>query len=293
MDKFLLAFFNGILIGGLYVVVALGMVVIFKATKILSLAHGSLLLFLAYTAWYLTAEQDVPVWAAFILVIFAGMVFGWILNRIFMRPLIGRPIMVGFLVCLMLAMVIRGIVLLLWQGRSGVINALPRGTLTIAGVSLGSGYIVSFVICIGLFLALVVYFRRTRTGLAMRAVSEDHNVSRSLGISAKSIFALSWVIASALAGVCGILLGSLYVVDDTMGNSILVRALPAMLLGGLESIPGALLGGLLIGLLEMLSATYIDPYVSGFRNLLPFILMVLILTIRPSGLFGEKTIERI
>jgi len=128
----------------------------------------------------------------------------------------------------------------------------------------------------------------------MRCVAEDHQTSQSLGIDVKRVFALSWAIGGMMAAMGGVLLGSLTLVDtDTLGIWALIRALPVLLLGGLESIPGALVGGLTIGLAEIMASTYIDPHIDGFRQLLPFILIVIILIIRPHGLFGLKRIERV
>jgi len=293
MDTFAGALVNGILVGGVYVAVALGMVMIFKATKVVSLAHGAVLMLLAYLAWDLSDLRHFPLWGAWILTILVGMTVGWILNRLFLRPVIGRPLMVPFLVCLVLAMVVRGVALLCWQGRVGTLHSLPEGTAHIGGASITYAYITAFLISMVMFIALVVYFRRTKMGLLMRCVAEEHNTSRSMGLDVRKVFSLSWIIACALAAVSGILLGSLNVVEDAMGSPILIRALPAMLLGGMESIPGALVGGIILGMAEVMASTYVDPHIGGFRDLMPFILIVAILLIRPYGLFGEKTVERI
>jgi len=127
----------------------------------------------------------------------------------------------------------------------------------------------------------------------MRCVAEDHHTSQSLGIDVKKIFAISWAIGGMMAAISGLLMSSWGLVDSDMGISLLIKALPVLLLGGLESLPGALIGGLIIGVAEILSATYINPHVTAFSELLPFILIVIVLMIRPHGIFGLRRIERI
>ena len=169
----------------------------------------------------------------------------------------------------------------------------PEGTISIGSVTFSYTYLFSFITATVMFLAFVSYFRFTRSGLAMRCVSEDHLISQSLGINVKRIFAISWVVGCLSAATGGMLLGSLFAVDSSIGAFGIMRALPVLLLGGMESLTGAFVGAILVGLTESLAGVYIDPHVSGFRQLLPYILMVVILIVRPHGLFGLKVIRRI
>jgi len=294
MDTFLSAFAEGILIGGLYALLALGVVVIYKSSKVFNIAHGEIMAFLAYFMVFLLSSQHLPVGVSFILVILTGLVLGLACERIFLRPLIGKPMLITFMVCLFLGLLIRSITLMWHGGVPQVLRLFPSGNLAIGSISLSHTLVWSFVIALAMFLIFVLYFRYTKTGLGMRCVAEDHQTSQSLGIDAKRVFALSWAIGGIMAAMGGVLLGSLTIVDtDTLPIWALIRALPVLLLGGLESIPGALAGGFIIGLTEILASTYIDPHVDGFRQLLPFILIVIILIIRPHGLFGLKRIERV
>jgi branched-chain amino acid transport system permease protein len=169
----------------------------------------------------------------------------------------------------------------------------PSGSLSVGSLTFRYTWLSAFVIATVMFLIFVSYFRFTKGGLAMRAVSESHFISQSLGINVKSIFALSWVVGCLSAAVGGILLGSMFAVDTTIGSFAIVRALPVLLLGGIESIPGAFVGALIIGIAETIAGTYIDPHIAGFRELLPYVLMVAILILRPHGLFGLREIRRI
>jgi len=252
------------------------------------------MMFLAYFIWWLLASIGLPLWIALLLVLLSSVVLGLICERLFLRPLIGRSMLTTFMLCLFLGIFIKGAAILSWGGFSRAMpHIFPSGYLIIGNLSFSHTVLWGFIVAIALFLIFVFYFRYTRIGLGMRCVSEDHLISQSVGINVKRIFALSWVIGCIAAVISGIVLASVLVLDPTMDEYAIIRALPVLLLGGLESIPGALVGGLLIGVAESLSATYIDPHVTAFRELLPFILMVLIMMIRPQGLFGLKRIERI
>lgn len=294
MDKFLTAFLSGILLGGVYAILALGVVIIYKSSKVFNIAHGEIMMFLAYLMWFLFVSHSLPAWAAMILVLLAGLVIGLCCERFFMRPLIGKPMLITFLVALVLGMLIRSIAIMWHKGTPQVIRGIfPAGNLVIGGISVSHTMVWSFIIAIVLFTVFVLWFRYTKIGLAMRTVAEDHHISQSLGMSVKRVFAISWAIGGMMAAVSGVLLSSRGIVGPDLGVSLLIKALPVLLLGGLESLPGALVGGLIIGVTEILSAAYVNPHVTGFSQLLPFILMVLIMMIRPHGLFGLRRIERI
>ena len=172
-------------------------------------------------------------------------------------------------------------------------HILPEGNVNLGEVSFAWSLLLSFFIATAMFAVFVLFFRFTRMGLAMRAVAERQVVSQSLGIDVKRVFAVSWIVGMLSAALGGILLASMFVLDSTLGDFGMMRAMPVLLLGGIESVPGAFVGALIIGLVEILSGTYIDPHVTAFREVLPFILMVLIMLVRPNGLFGLKEIRRI
>jgi branched-chain amino acid transport system permease protein len=210
--------------------------------------------------------------------------------------MIGQSGLITFFLTLVLGFsVIQGIAILLFKGSPhSMPQIFPSGSLAVGSLSFAFTRISAFIVATVMFLIFVGYFRFTKGGLAMRAVSESHVISQSVGISVKTISAVSWVVGCLSAAVGGILLGSMYgVVDSTIGSLAIVRALPVLLLGGIESIPGAFVGAFIIGITESLAGTYIDPHVTGFRELLPYLLMVAILILRPNGLFGLREIRRI
>jgi len=212
-----------------------------------------------------------------------------------MRRTIGQIGTITFMMTLILGFsVIYGFVILIFGGDPHIMpHIFPSGSLTVGNLTFSYTLLLSFLTATAMFLIFVFYFRYTNMGLAMRCVSEDNLISQSLGVSVKRIFALSWVIGCLSAAVGGALLGALFVVDKDIGGFAIMRALPILLLGGMESLPGAFLGAIIVGLTESLSAAYVEPYVSGFRAVLPYILMVAILILRPHGLFGLKGIRRL
>ena len=281
------------MLGGVYALLALGIVVVYKSSRVFNIGYGEMMMFLAYFMWFLFSSRDLPLWVSFPFLLVTGIAIGLVSERVCLRPLIGRPMLTTFMVCLVLGIFIRSIAILWHGGIPEVMSILPTGNLVIGSISLSRTLLWCFVIGLAMFLVFVIYFRYSKVGLGMRCVAEDHHISQSLGIDVKRTFSISWAIGGMMAAVASVLLGSLLIVDSDLGMFALVRALPVVLLGGLESLPGAVAGGLIIGVTEVLAATYIDPHVSGFRELLPFVLMVIILIVRPSGLFGVKRIERI
>jgi len=294
-EKLLRALVEGILLGGVYALIALGVVVVFKASKVFNLAHGGVLMFLAYFMWWLLSSRGLPLWSALIIMALASALIGLVIDRFVMRRMIGQSGLITFVLTLVLGFsVIQGVAILLFKGSPQIMpKILPAGSLSVGSLSFSSTRLSAFIVATVMFLIFVGYFRFTKGGLAMRAVSESHIISQSVGISVKTISAVSWVVGCLSAAVGGILLGSMFAVDTTLGSFAIVRALPVLLLGGIESIPGAFVGAFIIGIAESLAGTYIDPHVTGFRELLPYLLMVVILILRPNGLFGLREIRRI
>lgn len=298
METALRVLIDGLLGGGLYALIVLGVVVVAKATKIINLAYGGVLVFLAYFLWWLLVKAGLPQPVAFLIIGLTAVMFGLGIERLMMRPLIGRPEapMITFIMTLVLGFsVINGFSILLFKGTPQVLPKIfPEGTIHVMGdVIVPYSRLFPFLVGIAMFVAFVLYFRYSKRGLIMRCVSEDDLISQSLGINVKRIFALAWVVGCLSAGIAGVLLASMFAVDITIGGFAMMRALPVLLLAGLTSLPGAFVGALLVGLAESLSAAYIDPSVPGFREVLPFILMIVILMFLPSGLFGKKLIRRI
>jgi branched-chain amino acid transport system permease protein len=294
METFASALMQGILLGGVYALVALGVLVVYKSCKIFNMAHGEMMVLASYIAWWLAVSKGLPLPLAIILSILSGALTGWVINRLIIRPVIGKPMLVTFLLTLLVGIGVQGITIIAWQGLPQVLpDFFPRGNISIGGISLSWVSIASFLIAILMFTVFVLFFRYTRMGFGMKSVSEDPDLSRALGIDVGRIYSISWLIGGMAAAIGGILVASVYAVDTSLGTYGLVRALPVLLLGGLESLPGCVIGALIIGVVELMASTYVDPHISGFREVLPFVLMIAILMLRPQGLFGLKRIERI
>lgn len=293
MEDFLRAIIEGLLNGGIYALIALGVVVVYKASSVFNIAYGEIMMLLAYIIVSLVATLS-SIWIALAITVLAAILIGLAIDRLLMRPIMNQPMMVSFMVCLLLGIFVKGATVLWWKGLPRTMpEIIPSGRLAIGGITVSTTLVWGFFIAVAMFLLLALFFRYTRIGLGMRCVSEDTHVSQSLGINVKGIFALAWVIGCVTAIVSAVITGSVFFVDNTVGMFVIIRALPILLLGGLESIPGALIAALIVGLTESMTSVYIDPHIRGFRELVPFILMVIILMIRPHGLFGKRRIERI
>jgi branched-chain amino acid transport system permease protein len=280
---------QGFLVGGLYALVALGFVLIFKSSQVLNLAYGEMIAILSYFLYFLLDSLEFPLGVAILLMFVAGAGLGFLVERSFIRPLVGQPFLALLMMTLMLMFLFKGIMVLIWGGESYSFTFAPEGMYELGGVSILPSALWAFAAAIFVFLLLAFLFRYTKIGLAMRVVAADHAVSQSLGIKVKRIFSLSWVISGVFAAVCGILLGLVTMITPTMGDIGLGKGLVVLLLGGMTSIPGALVGGLILGLAEALGGYYW----TDLREIIPWILMLFILIVRPWGMFGERRIERI
>jgi branched-chain amino acid transport system permease protein len=293
-DKASNAVVQGIMLGGVYSLLALGVVVVYKSSKVFNLSFGGLILFLTYLMWWLMSSAGLPLWLSLILLAAGSVAVGLIINRFIMTPLIGDSGLNTFIVTMVLGFsVLYGLVMLIFGGTAEVMPRIfPSGSMTIGAITISYTWLSAFLIATLMFLAFAAYFRFTRTGLQMRAVSENHLISQSVGINVRRIFAVSWVIGTLSAAISGLLLGSMFAVDGSLGGFALSRGFPVLLLGGLESLPGAFIAAFIIGITETLAGNYIDPYITGFREGLPYVLMVVILMLRPNGLFGLREIRR-
>ena len=294
MDIFLQLIMSGILTGGIYALIALGFVVIYKATGVFNFAQGEIVMVSAYVCWALLVQFGLPLWISFALTFAFAASLGLVVERFALRPMIGQPLLAAMMITLALIAVLDGLVTVIWGSRQEVLpDFFPRVPLHLGSVMISQQLLMGFGIAVALFVAFVLFFQRSKIGLGMRATAEDHQVSMSLGIKVSSSFAMSWVIACIVAAVGGILLGSVNGVNMNLAF-LGLKAFPVVILGGLDSIPGAIVAGLVVGVLEKLATGYIDPLVGGgFAEIFPFIILLFVLLVRPYGLFGTKKIERI
>jgi len=294
MQLFLQALITGIMMGGIYALVALGWTLIYKCSGVLNLAMGELTLIGAYVSLtlYLWGVPFVP---ALLLTIIIGFILGLITERLFLDKLIGEPVLTVIMVTVGLSFFFRGIIVFIFGTDTVIFDppVFPMKPIDIGGIIVGQVYIWSFLAAIVLLLAFVAFFQYTRWGLSMQATADDEMAALSLGVSARFVYAIAWGIAFVSAGVGGTLLSNINGLNISVGYLGLL-VLPAVVLGGLNSVPGAIVGGIIIGVLQNLSGTYLDRFFpGGVKEIAPFIFMVVILFYKPFGLWGWERIERV
>jgi branched-chain amino acid transport system permease protein len=281
---------TGLMVGGIYALVALAIVLIYKATGIFNFAIGNMMMVGAFVCWALMTQFGINPWIAVLLAVGAGALIGWAVNRFTMNPLIGQPILAPVMVTLALAYFFDGLTILLWGGSiRSLPDFLPGDRFHLGPAVLSSDLMWAFLIAILVFGILVLFFQKSRVGLAMRATAESHLVARARGIKVERIFGITWAISAAMAALCGIVLAARMGLEITI-SVVGLKAFPAVIFGGMESILGAMVGGLTVGLLENLAGGFISTW---FMEVTPYIVLLLVLIIKPQGLFGEKRIERI
>ncbi|MEE8471905.1 MAG: branched-chain amino acid ABC transporter permease [Dehalococcoidia bacterium] len=296
MTLFLQLLIQGLMVGAVYALVALGFVLIYKSSRVLNLAQGEFMLVGAYICWQFWTSLGVvgfPLWLAFPATFVVVFFMGLLVERMLLRPMIGQPVVGVIMMTIGLLFFLRGVSTLIWGGPAltYVPPILPSAGLQLGPINLSLEYIWAFGITAALFGGFTLFFKYTRMGLAMRATGEDEQAAQSVGISPRQVYAASWAIAAVVATVGGIVIGSMVSISNFMSDvGLAVMAVP--LVGGLESVLGVMIAGPIIGVAENLSV-YVDWTHGGAKEVAPFVIMVIILLIRPYGLFGLKRIERI
>ncbi len=294
MDFFLQLVVSGIVVGSIYALVALGFVLIYKATGVINFAQGEFLMVGAYICLGMVTTLHIPFWIAFFLTMAVTVVLGMIIEKVALRPMIGEPIISIIMLTIGLSSVLKGAVQVFWGPNNRVYPQIfSQVPLHIGPVVVSQVYLWSIGFAFLFLLLFTLFFRFSSSGIAMRAVADDQQAALSMGISVKKIFAMAWCIAFLVAGVGGVFLGNINGVNISLGFFGL-KVFPAVILGGLDSIPGAILGGLIIGVLEALTGGYLDPIIGGgTAEVAPFVVLVIILMIKPYGLFGTEEIEKV
>jgi len=294
MDIFVQIIVTGIATGGVYGLIALGFVLIFKATGILNLATGAFMTLGAYICLTVLAQLGAPFWLAFLCTLVFAILLGIVLERLILRPLIGEPIISVVMVTIGLSSILQGLTHLIWSpDYRSFPEIFPPEPLDLGIAIVPSGLLWGFLFAAVGTIIFILIFKLTRTGVAMRATASDQQAALSMGISVRWIFALSWCYGAVAAVIGGIVIGNISGISIYLGD-IGLKVLAVIILGGLDSIGGAILGGLIIGILENLAGLYLDPiFGGGVKDVAPFFILVLIIMIRPYGLFGKKIIERV
>ena len=286
---------TGVAVGGVYALMALGFVLIYKASNVVNFGPGELVLFGAYVSWATILLMRFPLYVAFPLTLLTSIALGLIIERGVLRPLIGEPIISVIMVTFGFASVIRGVLNMVWGSDTRPFPALfSSQPFHLGPVPISPVHLWSFVIVILLLGCFSLFFKLSLTGTAMRATADNQQVALSLGVSVKRMFALSWCIATVVSTLGGIILGSVRGGVDFSLADLGLKVFPVVILGGLDSVMGAIVGGVLIGVLENLSGGYLDPiFGGGVKEVAPFAVLVVILLFRPYGLFGKPEIERV
>lgn len=294
MELFLMALTTGIMVGGIYALVAIGWVLIYKCSGVLNLAMGEMTLIGAYISLSFYS-MGLPFLLALLISLVIGLFLGILTERVFLDKLIGEPVLTVIMVTVGLSFFFKGTIELIWGTDTRVFNppVFSIEPITIGPVSISEVYLWSFVAAIILLVIFVCFFQYTRWGLAMQATADDEMAALSIGVSARFVYAAAWAIAFMSAGVGGTLLGNINGLNISVGYLGLL-VLPAVVLGGLNSIPGAIVGGIAIGLLQNFSGVYLDRYFPGaVKEVAPFAFMAIFLLFRPHGLWGWERIERV
>ncbi len=291
-------FFIEVLIGGLlagvmYSLVAMGFVLIYKASGVLNFAQGSMVLFAALSFVSILA-MGAPFWLALVLTLAIMVLLGVVIEKVVLRPLVNQPQITLFMATIGLSILIEGLGQMIWgsqvHGLDLGINDIP---FNFYGVFISQFDLFAAGCAAVLVAGLSLFFHKTKIGRALRAVADDHQAAMSVGIPLKHVWAVVWAAAGFVALVAGLLWGSRLGVQFAL-TLVVLKALPVLILGGFTSIPGAIIGGLIIGATEKLAEVYIGPYFGGgIENWFPYVLALAFLLIRPDGLFGEKHIERV
>ncbi len=292
MEFFLQLLVNGVSLGLLYALAALGFVMIFKSSSVLNFAHGELMaigafLFLALSAW-----ANLPIIVAFALTLIGSFVLGFIIERFFLRPLIGEALIEVIMLTVGLAVMFKGIMLFVFGGDiHSYPKFLPEGlSMQFGVIYIPSVYVAALIIGVVFLLLFGFFFKYSSQGIYMRSVADNQPAALSLGVHVRRVFALSWAIAALVCAMSGIILAIINGVNVHNLSGIGLKVFPVVILGGLDSIGGAILGGIIIGLLETFTGGYIS---TAMRDIVPYIVLVIILMVKPYGLFGLVEIERV
>jgi len=300
---------TGILNGGVIALIALGVVLIYKSSEVFNFAQGHMVMLGAFIVWWFAGADErgtelfnLPLWASILAAFVVAILIGLLIERLALRPMTGQPLLSIILMTLGLSQFMQGLAVLIFGVVAKGNFPVPFASSDVIMVPFAGAFndtiilkktlITAFVVALAAAGSLILYYQLTKSGLAMRATSENHDGARSLGIRVSSIFGTSWAIAGVVATLGGVLLAMISGVSLNLASVVLV-AFPAILLGGLESLPGAIVGGFCVGLAQAIVQASTAIEVRNSSEIAPYILLLIVLLIRPEGLFGQKRIERV
>ncbi len=294
MSELLQFVITGITVGMIYSLIALGFVLVWKSSGVANLALGQMILLFSWFAYGMLSQAGLPPFIGLPLVIVFALFMGWVVERIILRPLIAQPILSLITVTLGLSFFLDGLVSFVWpQSQATLPRLFPQTPIHIGTAVMGQEYLWAGIIALLLFVLLTLYFRYNKMGVAMRATADDQKAVQACGIPVTKIFSNSWMLACVLAAVSGVLMSSIGSINHGLTSAGL-KSFSVVILGGLDSFGGAMIAGPMIGLAENLGGGYLTPLTwPGVREVIPFIIIVIVLFVKPYGLFGEERIERI
>lgn len=297
MSYFFQVVVSGVVVGSIYALAALGMVLIYKSSKVLNIAHGQIIAAGAFITYFLTVDLGVPIFFSFLASMVITFFLAMSVERIFLRRLIGEPIISVIMVTIGLASIIDGLIYLTKFGTENFSFPpfLPQQPLSLGGVSISWTQLVGVIITFVLIGAFSWFFKKSTVGISMRAVSDDQFGSMSVGISVPKVFGLAWATAGLSAAAAGCIIGNITGLNFDTLHAFGIVVFPVVILGGLDSILGAVVGGIIMGLIQQFASGYLDGNwgLNGTGDVMPYLILLIILLFKPHGLFGIHEIERV
>lgn len=294
MDAFLQLMVSGLAAGGVYALIALGFVLIYKATSIINFATGEFMMIGAYFFYSFVVMAGMPAIPAFLLVMACAAGLGFAVERAILRHMLGQPTISIVMVTIGLSSILLGLAEMVWTSDFKSFPPIfPRAPVVIGDIIIRSNMFWGFVVAMAAVAIFALLFKYAKAGVAMRATAEDQMAAFSMGINVRSMFTLAWALGAAAASLGGIIIGNIGGIQPALGG-VGLKIFPVVILGGLDSIAGAVVGGFIVGLVENIAGGYLDPLVGGgTKNVAPFVVLVLIMLFKPYGLFGKRDIERL
>jgi branched-chain amino acid transport system permease protein len=297
MSYFFQIVISGIVVGSIYALAALGLVLVYKSSRVANFAHGQIIAAGAFITYYLTVSLGVPIFFSFIASMIITFFLAMSVERVFLRRLIGEPIISVIMVTIGLGSILDGLIYLTPFGSENFSfpDFLPQAPLSLGGVSISWTQLVGIIITFILIGGLSWFFKKSTIGISMRAVSDDQFGSMSVGISVPKVFGLAWALAGLTAAAAGCIIGNITGLNFDTLHAFGIIVFPVIILGGLDSILGAVVAGIIIGLIQQFSSGYLDGNwgLSGTGEVMPYIILVVVLFFKPHGLFGIHEIERV
>ena len=285
---------TGIAVGMVYALIALGFVLIWKSSGVANLALGQIVLISSWFTYAMLVQAEFPLWLGFPITIVFALFLGWTIERFALRPLIAQPILALITVTLGIGYFIEGVVSFIWPWSVDALPRMfPREVINIGPAVISQEYVWVVGICILVFVLLTLFFRYHKMGIAMRATADDQMAVQACGIPVTRVFSWSWMFACVVAAIGGILISSIGGITYGLVETGL-KSFSVVILGGLDSFIGAIVAGPIIGLVESIGGGYLTPLMwAGVKDIIPFIIIIIVMIIKPYGLFGETRIERI